>query len=293
MEIIRFNIEDKGAFAHGRTPGSKNGERQYQNRDGTWTTIGLARRRAQYAAEHARYQKEHSAWESKRSQLKDNLRKFDDKTLGEINKRKQAEDKYMSLYLPNEPKEPSWEDAKAAYKAEVEKNRAEKERKQKEAQAEREKRVKEAREAQEKVRKEAADAKEKAKKEAERVKILKEAEEKKAIESELNSRRATEQALRNTSSTIQSTNQLLTILDKRDRRDAARSIDLSNLTNEEMEATIKRLNVEQRYLDAIASQQVSRRERTRDFLETAGAVVTIGAGIAGIATAVYQIRHGK
>lgn len=33
---------------HARTKGSKNGVRLYQNEDGTWTAIGLARRRAQY-----------------------------------------------------------------------------------------------------------------------------------------------------------------------------------------------------------------------------------------------------
>lgn len=33
---------------HFRTKGSKNGQRLYQNEDGTWTAIGLARRRAEY-----------------------------------------------------------------------------------------------------------------------------------------------------------------------------------------------------------------------------------------------------
>lgn len=33
---------------HYRTPGSKNGERRYQNEDGTWTPLGLERRRAEY-----------------------------------------------------------------------------------------------------------------------------------------------------------------------------------------------------------------------------------------------------
>lgn len=36
-------------LAHARTPGSKNGERKYQNEDGTWTPLGLERRRAEYA----------------------------------------------------------------------------------------------------------------------------------------------------------------------------------------------------------------------------------------------------
>lgn len=33
---------------HWRTKGSKNGERNYQNEDGTWTDLGLERRRAEY-----------------------------------------------------------------------------------------------------------------------------------------------------------------------------------------------------------------------------------------------------
>ena len=35
-------------LVHARTPGSKNGERRYQNEDGTWTPLGLERRRAEY-----------------------------------------------------------------------------------------------------------------------------------------------------------------------------------------------------------------------------------------------------
>lgn len=35
-------------LSHSRTPGSKNGVRLYQNEDGTWTTLGLERRREEY-----------------------------------------------------------------------------------------------------------------------------------------------------------------------------------------------------------------------------------------------------
>lgn len=35
-------------LSHSRTPGSKNGVRLYQNEDGTWTPLGLERRRAEY-----------------------------------------------------------------------------------------------------------------------------------------------------------------------------------------------------------------------------------------------------
>ena len=34
---------------HSRTPGSRNGERRWQNKDGTWTAEGKERRRAEYA----------------------------------------------------------------------------------------------------------------------------------------------------------------------------------------------------------------------------------------------------
>lgn len=39
---------------HYRTKGSKNGERNYQNEDGTWTDLGLERRRAEYASSTGR-----------------------------------------------------------------------------------------------------------------------------------------------------------------------------------------------------------------------------------------------
>lgn len=38
-------------LVHWRTKGSKNGQRLYQNEDGTWTTIGKERRRDQYNSE--------------------------------------------------------------------------------------------------------------------------------------------------------------------------------------------------------------------------------------------------
>ena len=39
-------------IAHSRTKGSKNGVRRYQNPDGTWTDLGLERRRAKYDAKN-------------------------------------------------------------------------------------------------------------------------------------------------------------------------------------------------------------------------------------------------
>lgn len=39
---------EKDSLTHWRTPGSKNGRRRWQNRDGTWTAEGKARRREEY-----------------------------------------------------------------------------------------------------------------------------------------------------------------------------------------------------------------------------------------------------
>lgn len=40
-------------LSHSRTPGSKNGVRLYQNEDGTWTPLGLERRRSEYKSQQA------------------------------------------------------------------------------------------------------------------------------------------------------------------------------------------------------------------------------------------------
>ena len=39
---------ENNSLTHWRTPGSKNGRRRYQNEDGTWTPLGLERRREEY-----------------------------------------------------------------------------------------------------------------------------------------------------------------------------------------------------------------------------------------------------
>lgn len=71
-------------IAHSRTKGSKNGERRYQNADGTWTNLGKERRRIQYATEH-----------------------LSDEDLDKATKRASKEKAYYnSVIAPDKPKDP-------------------------------------------------------------------------------------------------------------------------------------------------------------------------------------------
>lgn len=72
-----------------------------------------------------------------------------------------------------------------------------------------------------------------------------------------------------------------------------KSVDLSNMSDAELRAAINRLNMERQYAD-LTGANITRGQQNLDrTLELAGSVVTIGASAAGIASAIYLIKHGK
>lgn len=76
-------------------------------------------------------------------------------------------------------------------------------------------------------------------------------------------------------------------------RSTKKPMDLSNMTDQQLRDRINRANLEKQYTDMFGedSAKVSRgREYTRNILETAGTVLTIGSTALGIALAVKELR---
>lgn len=322
-----YKADESGSkfVKHDGIGGMKWGRRRYQNEDGTWTAEGLARRREQYRESQG------DGWEvsgagrdipSKSKSYTPPKSAIYIKTSGKTSKSKETIDAEKRAKAAEKQAEKSNREAqRAVERANREAQKAvEKANKEAEKAAiERDKALKEAEEARAKTAKlikevekdnkkqEQKNAKKDSqnaannkkasnndkKKDAEVAKLITEKREENEYKAELERRKAGEQALRSTVSTIDSTNNFLRTLDNRERRRIANSIDLSSLTTEEMNQIINRFNTEQRYIDAVANRSPSKYEKARQFLETAGGIVTIGVGLTGIATAIYQMRHGK
>ena len=71
---------------------------------------------------------------------------------------------------------------------------------------------------------------------------------------------------------------------------AKRQIDLSNMTDKELQQAVNRLNMERNYKNLVTEDVASGKDYVSNVLSTAGDVLAIGASIAGIAVAIHTIR---
>lgn len=75
------------------------------------------------------------------------------------------------------------------------------------------------------------------------------------------------------------------------RKPKRQTLDLSNMTDQEMRSQINRAMLERQYQDMFAPQKVSKgREYARKTLEVAGTVLTIGSTALGIAIAIKDLK---
>lgn len=71
---------------------------------------------------------------------------------------------------------------------------------------------------------------------------------------------------------------------------AANDMDISQMSNDDLNAYIKRTELERRYRDLRASEVKRGKDRVDEFLEYAGAALGIAASATAIAAAVHQIK---
>ena len=76
----------------------------------------------------------------------------------------------------------------------------------------------------------------------------------------------------------------------RDRKKAAREMDLSKMSDQELQAAVNRLNMERNYKALSTENIASGKDYAASILSTAGDVIAIGAGVASIAMAIHSIR---
>lgn len=73
---------------------------------------------------------------------------------------------------------------------------------------------------------------------------------------------------------------------------AAARLDVSNMTDAQLQAAINRMNLEKNYR-SLSTESVGRgRDYVADIMATAGDVLAIGASAASIAVAIYAIKGG-
>lgn len=75
------------------------------------------------------------------------------------------------------------------------------------------------------------------------------------------------------------------------REKAKREIDVSNMSNKELQDAITRMNLERQYKDLKTSELSAGRSTISDILADVGDVVAIGAGLAGIAASIYTLKN--
>ena len=77
---------------------------------------------------------------------------------------------------------------------------------------------------------------------------------------------------------------------ERDRKKAASQIDLSQMSDRDLQAAVNRLNLERNY-KALSTESVSAgKDYLSSILSTCGDVIAVGAGAASIAMAIHTIR---
>ena len=77
---------------------------------------------------------------------------------------------------------------------------------------------------------------------------------------------------------------------ERDRSKARREMDLSNMSDQELQAAVNRLNMERNYKALSTESIASGKDYASSILSTAGDVIAIGASVASIAMAIHTIR---
>lgn len=96
-----------------------------------------------------------------------------------------------------------------------------------------------------------------------------------------------EKTLNKSSDIIGETNKLDNVL-SRDSQDLA---DINDLSNAELRDMIGRMQLEKQFRDLSSSDIKRGSDTVKDVLEVAGSLATIGLSVAGIATAIHQIRN--
>ena len=77
----------------------------------------------------------------------------------------------------------------------------------------------------------------------------------------------------------------------RARERAASRVDMSNMSNKELQDAITRANLERQYATLMAKDTGKGREAVSDILQTAGDVLAIAASAASIAVAINQLKR--
>ena len=76
----------------------------------------------------------------------------------------------------------------------------------------------------------------------------------------------------------------------RKRKRVSNEEDLSNLSDQELQKRVNRMNLERNYKNLKSENVASGREYAGSILSTAGEVLAIGASAASIALAIHQLR---
>lgn len=71
---------------------------------------------------------------------------------------------------------------------------------------------------------------------------------------------------------------------------AARNMDLSKITDADLQKLITRFNLENSYRSLVAKDVVSGRDKLNDVLDVAGSILAVGASAAAIGVAIHQIK---
>ena len=77
---------------------------------------------------------------------------------------------------------------------------------------------------------------------------------------------------------------------ERERKKAAQQIDLSQMSDKDLQAAVNRLNMERNYRMLSAESVATGKDYASSILSTAGDVLAIGASIASIAMAIHSIK---
>ena len=99
-----------------------------------------------------------------------------------------------------------------------------------------------------------------------------------------------EKAFKDSKKITEETSSLIKAVDRMNSRGKQKT-DLSGLSNKELQDTINRLTLEQRYRDLTEPQYSSGATKAAEILDVAGDALAVAASVAGIAAAVYKVTH--
>lgn len=99
-----------------------------------------------------------------------------------------------------------------------------------------------------------------------------------------------EKAFKDSKKATEDTASLIKAIDRMNSRGKQKT-DLSGLSNKELQDTINRLTLEQRYRDLTEPQYSSGATKAAEILDVAGDALAVAASVAGIAAAAYKVTH--